>query len=174
MFLALASSSALADDTWHLDAHAGASDAVTAGDHLAAGVNVGVELGRERRWGRVGLMYGADLQMSHFGEGDDHLGTMTTFIALADYRLSYHADRVTPYVSLGAGLATFRASYAMSAMLPAGDVEWDQAFAVGVGAGVKWQASKTVAVGPYVRWTPTFEPALNQFLDIGISGTFGR
>jgi len=79
--------------------------------------------------------------------------------------VEYFGDRWVPHASIGVGYMFVTASGAVQGMSASTS---DNLLAIAASAGVDYRLSDRVALGAYVRYEPCLEPALNQYVDVGL------
>ena len=155
-------------DGWRLDAKLGGSDGKET--NLPDGYGLGVAIGRETMHDRVGVTKQLALDVSHYST--DWMGVIpdahaTAYFALVQVRVAYHGESWRPYASAGIGVA-----HVSGWASQAGSVS-DTMLAFSTTVGLAYKVTDTLAIGPFLQYKPCFEPALNQFWDLGLAGTFG-
>ena len=163
------STAGISPDGWRLDVKLAISDGQET--HLSKGYGVGGLIGHETMYGRVGITMGVAVELSHYSS-NTFMGAArdvreTNYFALAMVRVAYHGETWRPYASFGVGMDYVSGSDSMT-----GDTT-DKMIAFSLSAGVAYQLTDTLAIGPFLQYQPCFEPALNQFWDLGLAATFG-
>ena len=155
-------------DGWRLDAKLGGSDGKDNG--LPDGYGLGIAVGHETVHGRVGVTKAVAVELSHYST--DFMGAFpdsheTAYFALAMVRAAYHGETWQPYASFGVGVGRVSGWDSQ-----AGDLG-DTMLALSGTVGIAYKVTDTLAIGPFLQYKPCFEPALNQFWDLGVAATFG-
>jgi len=120
-------------------------------------------VGYELMHGQVGITPLLDLGYEYF------TGTPSAqlLFALPSVKLSYHTGSWIPAAMVGVGYG--RTS---STPVSGGPSFSDNYFALSIGAELAYQISPAFALGVAVHYKPFLEPALNSFVDFGVSATF--
>lgn len=150
----------------------GAARAESTSVNLGTGGSVAGRATYEWMYGRLGVGVGFELEAQDFGDGPWSLNppnssvTLRTYAARPTASVVYYGDHFLPYASLGVGFMHAAGSVTTDTMSMS---ETDNMLSISASAGISYRITNRIALGPYVSYQPNFEPALNQFVDIGVS-----
>lgn len=162
----VATSRAVPSDGWRANVTIGAAEPATT--KLGTGSSESAMYGFESMHGRLGVDLGLELEAQTYGSGWLVAGSnrVDVYSARPTVQLEFYGDRWLPHASLGAGYAYGTGTGTIDGMSVSGS---DNFLALAATAGIDYRITDRIAVGPYVRYAADWEPALNQFVDFGIS-----